>query len=87
MRIRKVPSNIQIKVIVMCTMMMMKNGEEGNYYDDVEIIQIKGTGHNVGEICWLRLKIYSKTWNHNNIGGEQLKNLEIEKSIEPSYIF
>ena len=42
------PSNIQIKVIVMCTMMMMTNGEEGNYYDDVEIIQIKGTGHNVG---------------------------------------
>ena len=35
-----------------CMCMMMKTNEgEGKDYDGNEIIQIKGTGHNVGEIC------------------------------------
>ena len=32
-------------------MIMMTNEGEGKDYDGNEIIQIKGTGHNVGEIC------------------------------------
>ena len=42
-------------------MMMMTNEGEGKDYDGNEIIQIKGTGHNIGEICWLSVKIYPKT--------------------------
>ena len=64
-------------------MIMMTNEGEGKDYDGNEIIQIKGTGHNVGEICWLSVKIYPKT----EITGEELKNLDIEKSIEPLYNF
>ena len=42
-------------------MIMMTNEGEGKDYDGNEIIQIKGTGHNVGEICRLSVKIYPKT--------------------------